>query len=318
MNLRQLRYFCETLDAGSATAAAGRLHVAPTAISMQITQLEDLLGGELFDRSRRPMTLTALGRFLYPRAKELLSTLDRLEEDACDIAAGRSGWLAVGYTRSSIFSFLPQAVRTFREGHPQVQFELITMLSEHQPEQLLAGRIQVGIARSIGAVAPQTSLVYTKLFDDPFYLVVPIGHPFSRRKAIRAVELTDTPFVMYPKGIESRFADQVIMLLREAGARPVIAHEAREIHTALGLVASGLGCCLAGQSVSEGSRRDVVFVRVADLQPDASTVFAVTKAREVDRIAQLFLETLISCCAVLARSPGATHEAIEVPRQEPL
>jgi LysR family transcriptional regulator, benzoate and cis,cis-muconate-responsive activator of ben and cat genes len=296
MNLRQLRYFCEALDAGSATAAAGRLHVAPTAISMQITQLEDILGGELFDRSRRPMTLTALGRFLYPRAKELLSTLDRLEEDACNIAAGRSGWLAVGYTRSSIFSFLPQAVRTFREGHPQVQFELITMLSEHQPEQLLAGRIQVGIARSIGV----------------------IGHPFSRRKAIRAVELTDTPFVMYPKGIESRFADQVIMLLREAGARPVIAHEAREIHTALGLVASGLGCCLAGQSVSVGSRRDVVFVRVADLQPDASTVFAVTKAREVDRIAQLFLQTLISCCAVLARPPGATHEAIEVPRQEPL
>jgi DNA-binding transcriptional LysR family regulator len=38
-------------------------------------------------------------------------------------------------------------------------------------------------------------LVYTKLFDDPFYLVVPIGHPFSRRTAVRAAELRDTPFV---------------------------------------------------------------------------------------------------------------------------
>src|SRR3954452_11274358 len=114
MNLRQIRYLCEVVEAGSATAAAARLHVAPTAISMQLAQLEDTLGGELFDRSRRPMEPTALGRFLHPRAKELLLTAARLEDDARAVAAGRIGWLAVGYTRSSIFSVLPSAVRGFK------------------------------------------------------------------------------------------------------------------------------------------------------------------------------------------------------------
>ena len=50
MNLRQLRYFCEIVEAGSAVAAAARLHVAPTALSMQLGQLEEDLGGELFNR----------------------------------------------------------------------------------------------------------------------------------------------------------------------------------------------------------------------------------------------------------------------------
>ena len=49
MNLRQLRYFCEVVEAGSARLAAERLYVAPTAISMQLAQLEDTLGGRLFD-----------------------------------------------------------------------------------------------------------------------------------------------------------------------------------------------------------------------------------------------------------------------------
>ena len=82
MNLRQLRYFCETVDAGHARAAAQRLYVAPTAISMQLAQLEESLGGRLFDRASRPMALTPLGEFVYPKARELLASAARLEREA--------------------------------------------------------------------------------------------------------------------------------------------------------------------------------------------------------------------------------------------
>ena len=60
MNLKTMRYFCEVVEAGSAANAAERLFVAPTAISMQLAQLESQLGGELFDRSRRPVSYTHL------------------------------------------------------------------------------------------------------------------------------------------------------------------------------------------------------------------------------------------------------------------
>ena len=63
MNLKPLRYFCEVVEAENANLAAARLHVVPAAVSMQLGQLESLLGGKVFDRSTRPMRLTPLGSF---------------------------------------------------------------------------------------------------------------------------------------------------------------------------------------------------------------------------------------------------------------
>jgi DNA-binding transcriptional LysR family regulator len=187
---------------------------------------------------------------------------------------------------------LPRAIRAFKETHPQVQLELITMLSEHQPEQLRAGRIQVGIARYIEPPDKDAALVYTPLFADRFCLAVPLRHRFSGRDVVSVAELAGVPFITYPRDVQSRFADRALGLLRSAGIEPIVAHEALEIHTALGLVASGLGCCLVGRSVSDGSRRDISFVGITDLSGDASTVFAVTKAVELGKPLKAFLTAL--------------------------
>ena len=311
MKLQQLRYFCETVDAGSAAVAAERLHVAPTAISMQMSQLETELGGELFDRSRRPMELTALGRFLYPRGKEVLKATADLVEDARAVAAGRAGSLAIGYTRSSIFSILPATVRAFRETHSKVRLELVTMLSEHQPEQLLSGRIQVGIARYIEFPKAYPSLVYTPLFADRFCLAVPRPHPFSQRNEVALAELDGVPFITYPRDVQSRFAEQVLRLVRQAGAEPVVVNDALDIHTALGLVAAGLGCSLVGRSVSLASRPDIDFVKIAGFPEDTSQVFAVTAGLPDGGALARLLETLLGVgrqieCLIESRERTAT------------
>jgi DNA-binding transcriptional LysR family regulator len=302
MNLRQVRYFCEVVDSGSAAAAADRLHVAPTAISMQLAQLEADFGGELFDRSRRPMELTALGRHFYPRAKELLTNARRLEEEVRSVAAGKSGSLPIGYTRSSIFSILPAAVRAFRATHPKVQIELIELLSEHQNPQVLNGRLQIGISRYIGLPEPVEGLTFTALLDEPFVAALPASHVLARRKSVKVRELAPTPLICYPKDPESRFASQTIALLVGAGIQPLVGYEANEIHTALGMVASGLGYCLVGRSVSKGNRADLAFVHLADL-PATAKVVAVTKTAETSKVVASFVQTLI---ATIARDqPGA-------------
>jgi DNA-binding transcriptional LysR family regulator len=300
MNLRQLRYFCEIVAAGNASAAAARLHVAPTAVSMQLAQLEADIGGELFDRSRRPMELTALGRYLQPRAKELLASAKRIQDETREVAAGQSGTLAIGYTRSVIFSILPRAIRAFRAAHPQVKIELITMLSEHQHVHLLNGRIQIGLSRYLGEVETAGGLAITKLLDDPFVVVLPVGHALSKRKSLRAAEIAALALVTYPKDPQSHFADHTVDMLRAAGVKPNVAYEANDIHTALGMVASGLGCCLVGRSVAEGNRDDVVFVRLADIK-DRAAVVAVTRSGETGTLVTSFVETLVAAVAAPAR-----------------
>jgi len=291
MNLRQLRYFCETVETGSATQAAAGLFVAPTAVSMQLSQLESELGGELFDRSHRPMELTPLGRHFYPRAKELIVSAARLKEETQGIAAGQHGWLAIGFARSAMFSVLPKAIRRFRVNHPGIQLELLPLQSEQQPHELLSGRIQIGVSRFLGAYDRVDGLEYFSIAQDPFVAAIPQNHPLARRKSIRAAELDDTPYIVYPKVPQSHYAEDVSALLRAAGAMPIVTHHADEIHVALGLVASGLGYCLVGRSVCEGSRSDVVFLPLSDIKASADVV-AVTKAHKIGQVAAAFVEAL--------------------------
>ncbi len=279
------------VDAGSAVAAAGRLFVAPTAISMQISQLESLLGAPVFDRANRPMTLTSTGKFLYPRAKELLSQMRQLDEEARAVAAGNLGWLGIGFTRSAIFSIVPEAVRRFREKLPGIQLDLLEQLSEHQPELLRSGRIDVGISRYIGEFDRAGDLSYTELFDDPFVAAVPIQSPLAKRKAVRASELDVLPLIQYPKDPQSRFANQMVDALRQAEGNPRAGHEAIEIHTALGLVAAGLGFTLVGASIASANRRDVAFVRIANMQTQA-TLVAVTRADDESPAVREFVAAL--------------------------
>jgi DNA-binding transcriptional LysR family regulator len=292
MNLRQLRYFCEVVDTGSAVQAASRLFVAPTAISMQVAQLEETLGGALFDRSRRPMELTPLGKFFYPRAKELLAEDRRLEEEARGLAAGKRGWLGVGFVRSTIYSVLPNAVRSFRDSFPEVQLDLVELLSEHQPAHLRSGRLHLGISRFIGSFDQPSDLRHTVLFEDPFVAVLPKGHVLARRNSIKVAEIGALPFISYPKDPQTTFALQVLSALHTAGLKPRVVHEVIEIQTAFGLVAAGLGVALAGASVTRHNRTDVAFVPLADF-PLHSSIVAVTRADEDSSLVAAFLATLL-------------------------
>lgn len=291
LNLRQLRYFCEVVDAGSARAAAAKLFVAPTAISMQLAQLEETLGGQLLDRASRPMTLTPLGEFVYPKARELLASANRLEREASGMAAGKLGWLGIGFTRSVIFSVLPEAVRAMQATFPDVRIDLIEILTEDQPASLRTGAIHLGVARVIGEFSREPDLAYTDLFDDPLVAAVPIQHALASLKIVTASALGDLTFITYPGNAGSQFSRQVLTLLEAAGSKPRIGHEAKEIHTALSLVAAGLGVTVVGQSVAMNNRTDIRFLPIIDLATH-SRVIAVRKADSAHPLTKSFLDIL--------------------------
>lgn len=291
MNLRQIRYFCEVVEAGSAAHAAERMFVAPTAISMQLAQLESHLGGELFDRSKRPMELTALGRFFYPRAKELLVQAVRLDDETRGIATGRHGWLGIGFTRSVTFSILPRAIRKFRLSFPDVQLDLVEALSEYQPAQLRQSRIDIGLSRFIGDFKPPDDLMYAVALDDPLVAAIPIHHPLAKRKSIVAEELTAIPFILYPKDPISPFGQKIVAALKSAGAQPVVAYAAVEIYTALALVGAGLGATLVGRSIAENNRSDVAFIPIRNIHT-TTTVVAAIRTNENNKLVTSFLKIL--------------------------
>ncbi len=291
MNLKQIKYFCEVVEEGSAKKAAEKLHIAPTAISMQISDLEMHLGDLLFDRKSRPMQLTALGKFFYPKAKEILANSVKLVDEAKGLASGKKGWLSIGFTRSTIYSILPRAIQQFREKYPDIQLDLIEILSEHQIEYLNKGLIHVGISRFIGNYSKEPDLSYTHLFNDPLIAALPKNYLQSRMLENTAAIFDQLPFISYPKDPNSSFSKKCIEILELNGAHPSILHEAKEIHTALGLVAAGLGGTLVGQSVAENNRTDVEFIKLSNIEMNAE-VFAIT-TKEMTKTAEAFLKDLM-------------------------
>ena len=293
MKINQVRCFCEVVDTGTLARAGERLHIAATAISMQIAQLEQQLGGALFDRGVKPMALTALGQFFLPRAREFLATGERLEQDTKDMASGKRGWLGIGFVRSLIYSVVPAAVLAFRREYPDVKLELVELLTEAQPVQLRNDRIQIGLSRLIDSGEPPSGLEYTHLFDDPFVAAVPMQHPLARRKSVTLAQLEALPLISFPKDRASGYTSYVQSLLRERGARPRIGHEAIEIHTALGLVAAGLGYAVVGASVAMRGPQDVSFLLLPELEASARIV-AVSREGEQSAPAAAMLATLRS------------------------
>lgn len=295
MNFRQLRYFCQVADCGTLSRAAEQLHVAPTALSMQIAQLEASLGGALFDRSVRPMVLTPLGRFFLPRAQAILNDSQRLVRDSRELSSGSGGWLGIGFVRSLLNWRLPRALHAFRRAHPDVKLELVEMLSEHQPAYLHSGRIHLGLSRYALPPEPVTDLQHTVLFEDPFVVALAAHHPLARRRRINVVDLKDLPLISYPKDPNSGFAQRVLATLVAAGTQPRVDHEAIEIHTALAMVAAGLGYAIVGSSVAERGQPDVVFLPIPALKA-RTWVMAVTRVDESNPLAECML-TLLQACA---------------------
>jgi len=292
MNLKQLRYFCETVEAKSGKIAAQKLFVAPTAISMQISLLEESLGGQLLNRASRPMELTPLGKFFYPRIKEILINLDKLNEESIGIAKGKKGWLSIGFARSTIFSILPNSIREFREFHPDIKIDLIELLSDHQIENIRKGLIHIGLVRYIGDFEKEEDINYLLLIRDPLLAAIPKSHSLGKNKSISPSIFNKLPYISYPNDPTSSFSTKIIQLLEEHGVVPKIMHNAQEIHTALGLVGAGLGATVVGKSSIANNRADVSFIPIEKFKSH-SEIYLISKKHD-DNILISFFKKIIT------------------------
>jgi DNA-binding transcriptional LysR family regulator len=273
MNLRALQCFVILAEELNFSRAAERLHIAQPALSQQIRSLEERLGTQLVDRARRPLMLTEAGHYLCTEARQILGSLEQMTVAAQEIGVGRRGWLSIGFTRSSMYSVLPPALKKFHTAYPQVELKLYEMLTEEQTDALRDMRIHVGIGRQPVAVEGCTSCT---LLRERVVVALEAGHPLAARKTLRMADLADTPLILYPKHQNAQFKHSVQSLYRDAGVTPMVAHEAYEIQTAIALVAAGLGVTIVGESVARHGRSDVVFRHLAGPGSSYRTTLAAT------------------------------------------
>jgi LysR family transcriptional regulator, benzoate and cis,cis-muconate-responsive activator of ben and cat genes len=257
VELRHLRYFTTVAAEGSFSRAAEKLHIAQPPLSRQVQQLEDELGVRLLDRGR-PLTLTEPGRYLFEQGRQILQRIDEMRAMTKRIAKGMVLQFNIGFVASTLYDALPELIRRFRIIAPGAEVNLLEMTTLEQVAALKDGRIDVGFGR---LRFDDEAIVRRVIREERLCIVVPRGHKLAARKGkLRLRAAADEHLIVYPKSPRPSYADQVLSFYRDAGIEPIVGTEAKELQTALGLVASGGGVCIVPASVKRLGRDDVRFI----------------------------------------------------------
>lgn len=262
MDFRQLRHFLAVANARSFSRAAEQLNIAQPPLSRTIRQLEDEVGGPLFDRSARPLVMTPLGLLLHEQARQILDRMEDMHSMMKTAVAMERRRFTIGFVASTIYARLPELIRAFRQRAPDVELTLVESTTLDQIAALKEGRIDVGFGR-IRLEDP--AIKRTVLRNERLAVALPRGHALARQDApLTLKQVAEEPQILYPRAPRPSYADQVISLFRDHGLEPTIAHEARELQIAIGLVAAEEGLAIIPESISRSRSHDVVYRDLAE------------------------------------------------------
>ena len=266
MELRHLRYFVAVGEEQHFGRAASRLHIAQPPLSRQIQDLEKELGFHLFDRLPRGVRLSAAGKLFLSDARRILQDVDEAKRRAERIALGKAGTLRIGIAMAlSWHGMVVESFREFRRRQPDAELVLHHLISIHQIEAVLSGRLDAGFA---AAVTPwNKDLAHWEFARDRILLAVPKGHPLTKRGKIRLRDLRDMPFIWFQRSANPPFDDLLTRECARGGlGAPRIVQEATDRDTVLGLVQYGMGIAWLTESIRWHCPRGVVLLPVVDMK----------------------------------------------------
>jgi DNA-binding transcriptional LysR family regulator len=276
MDTTMLRAFQEVARRGSFTAAADALRYTQSAVSRQVSALEDEVGAVLFDRvPRRGVRLTDAGQSLLPHAEAVLERLEAAQRDIAALARLDAGQLRVGAFPTANAELIPRALAAFQAQHPQVAPTLVEGISPRQLSRLAAGDLHIAVV-SAGARIPleAAGIDLEHLMDEPMLVALPASHRLATRRSLRLSELAAESWIVGDRTVQ----DPLLTLAPELAERGRIEFVAREWTAKQGLVAAGFGVTLVPALAASTVRSGVQLVALHGDDAPARAVYAATAA----------------------------------------
>ncbi|WP_246802176.1 LysR substrate-binding domain-containing protein [Ensifer sp. ENS06] len=247
LDIRQLRYFLAVADDLHFTRASDRLHIAQSALSTQIKQLEEQLGVRLLERKKRALVeLTDAGRLFAVEARRVIEQVERAETVGRRAGRGELGHIEIGYVASASFSgVMPSIISTFKKRAPEASFRLAEMETPKQIEALREGRIDIAFIRPRHHY-PE-GITAEVIFQERLLLAVPKDHPLASQDEIRLPN--SETFIVPAFDERNGFMEYVADFVAGTTLQPQKTLGVRDFLTALSLVASGSGIALVPASL---------------------------------------------------------------------
>lgn len=238
MDVRQLRYFVEVVQAKSFTKAAERVRVAQPALGFQVRKLEDELGSALLVRHSRGVKTTEAGDALLKHAHAILRQIELAKQEVIDLAGPPRGPLALGVTPTASALLATRIVQQCGETFPGIALNLVEGLSEDVMQWLDEGRIDLGFTYNPTAVKGIESKPL--LIEDLFY-ISPTEDDIGAEKMALA-KLRNRPLILPSRPHGTR-----ILVERAAEQQGIVIQvscEVDSVATVRELVEAGIGATI--------------------------------------------------------------------------
>lgn len=187
MKLDQLQHVVAIVEHGSLRAAARRLDVPQPALTRSVRSLEKELGGALFLRETRGMTLTPMGRRFHLRASAIVHEARRAVEEIAQHGGDESGTVMVALSIMPHVGLLPAALRDFRERCPKVRLHVIEGLFPDVERGLREGAIDFYIGAAPRS-APAPGLTQQFVQSNTRVVMCRQGHPLGSARSLKALK----------------------------------------------------------------------------------------------------------------------------------
>jgi DNA-binding transcriptional LysR family regulator len=248
MELRHLHYFKAVAEELSYSKAAQRLHIAQSALSRAIKQLEQSLGADVLERTRHLVRLTPAGAVLLREATALLDQVEDLTQRVRRTAAGEEGELRLGYIGPPTEPFLGRLLHEYRRRYPRVAIHLEERTPQRVWEMVAKGRLSAALTRPV-LVHEALGLRTVLLHEERLGIVVPVDHALARRRSIPWSMLAGEPLIVLARREGMGLHDAVIAGCRQAGVTPRMMHTPSLIGTVMSYVEAGAGVGVVTESV---------------------------------------------------------------------
>lgn len=240
-NLLKYRAFVQTVESGSFTKAAKELNYAQSSVSKMIADLEKEWGVTLLERKRKGLYLTSSGEQILPYVRTVLQDFQKLEGYIDQLHGVQTGTVRIGTFASVAINWLPNIFAEFQRDYPGIDCEMFLGDYEEVEQWIEEGRVDCGFIRM-----PSTTKLDTILLkEDPYKVVLPMGHPLAALEKIDIKKLDKQPFFLLEQGGKT----EVTELLEKNQVHPNVRFTTWEDFAIMSMVEKGLGISILPEMI---------------------------------------------------------------------
>ena len=258
LTLHRLELFLAVLDEGGVGRAAKARNISQPAVSEHLQGLGAHFGVPLLERQGRLVRPTPAARLLEPYARQAVGLLRGAERAAADLRGLRSGSLTVGASTTPGTYLLPAVLGRFHAAHPGIALRLQISDTREIERWVSAGQVELGV---IGDAPLVQGLAAEPWVQDELVMIVPRGHPFARRRSVRAPAIAAEAYIAREEGSSTRGVAE--RYLAGLGVTLTPAMELGSTEAIREAVAAGLGVALVSRHAVLARDRRIVAVRLA-------------------------------------------------------